>query len=345
MTLPANVVRTRELEWTEQKDPAPFGGRSKKFAKRLPLVDLGFHVEELGPGLRSCPLHDHLFEEEQFYVISGTLTVTERTPDGGRREFELRAGELIAYPGGTRIAHSFSNRSGEPAQFLALSERHPGDICTYPDSGKTAFRSQMRGVGAWLADVGGELRAGPEAAAAVLSTARARRDREPVRVLALEHRPAHVAPATLPEQRLGRHPAAGFGTALSRAAGARAVFVNRERMTTAAPPSPLHRHRFNEQALLVLAGRLALRQRGDAGESRCDLEPGDLAHWPAKGAAHQLRNEGPEDAVILVFGTARPWNIVEFPERDELYSAALQEHGRLERLDYYAGELPPSDER
>jgi uncharacterized cupin superfamily protein len=346
MSLPANVVRTSEIEWSERDEPTPFGSRAKLFAKRLPLAELGFHLQELAPGLRSCPLHDHLFEEEQFYVFSGTLTVTERTAGGERREFELREGELIAYPAGTRLAHAFSNRTAQPAHFLALSERHPGDICTYPDSGKTALRSPMLGIGAWLAKAASaSAPASAPSATAVLTSARERKDREPVRVLSIEERPAHVAAATLPERRLGHQPYAGIGTALSRAAGGRAVFVNRERIATAAPASPLQRHRFNELALLLLAGRLVLRQQQDAGESHCALVPGDIVHWPALSAAHQLQNVSTEDAVFLVFGTDRPWNLIEFPELDELHSAALQEHGRLERLDYYAGELAARDQR
>ena len=49
-----------------------------------------------------------------------------------------------------RIAHALANPGCEPACLLAMSDKHLGDICTYPDSGKTNFRHGGLGVGAWL---------------------------------------------------------------------------------------------------------------------------------------------------------------------------------------------------
>jgi uncharacterized cupin superfamily protein len=148
MSLPENVLRTGELEWTPRRfsSPPPFAGGSKGFDPGRPRLELGFHLQELPPGTRSAPLHDHLFEEEHFLVIDGTLTVTERTASGARRQFELHEGDFIAYPAGTRLAHAFSNRTAKPASFLAISELIKGDICTYPDSGKTALRSSAVGA-------------------------------------------------------------------------------------------------------------------------------------------------------------------------------------------------------
>lgn len=341
MTLPPNVVRTRDLEWHTRRVPEPFGGRVKSLRKHLALCDLGVHLAEIPPGLRANPLHDHLLEEEQFYLLSGTLVVTERTPDGARREFELHAGELLAYPAGTRIAHMLDNRGTEPACFVALSDQRPGDICTYPDSGKTNFRGDALGVGAWL-PVAGDRPDARSTAAAALQEAAARRSREHVQALELGQRPSHVASASPVEGVLPREFLAGRGIALSALAGGRALSVERLRIAAGAPACPLHRHHFNEQALLLLSGRLQLRQMDDKTESRCVLEPGDIAHWPAKSAARQLINLDTEDATLLAFGTERPWNVVEFPELGELYCAALDQRGRFERLDYFAGEASAS---
>ena len=330
MTLPSNVVRSSEMEWIVVPAPAPFGGSVKEFPA-LALRSLGFHLEQVGPGMRSCPLHDHTLEEEQFYLLEGMLTVSERSPEGQRSEFELHAGELIVYPAGTRIAHAFANPGPGDAVFLAFSDRRPGDICTYPDSDKTNLRRS--GIGVW------QRRESPRRSLEDWrAQARARREREKVERLERARRPSHVV-ASAPEQEHGTGTRRFLGASLSRAGGARTVFLNRDRLPPGSSPSDLHRHRFNEEALLLLSGRLALRQQHDGRESSCALEPGDVVHWPAGGPAHQLRNESAEEASYLVFGTDRSWDVIELPERDEIYVAALGERGQLQTLEYYAGEV------
>lgn len=329
-----NVVRTKDMPWAGPKRPpaSGFDWRTKWLRDRIPLVDLGVTLESVPPGAMSAPLHDHLFEEEQFYVLAGTLTVRERLPDGTRREFELRRGELIAYVPGTRIAHQFVNRSSEPAEFLAFSDRHPGDICTYPDSGKTNVRTA--GVlGIWSGRAPGS-EATALSVEAALAAARSRREAEPY--VATSERPPHVASGI--ERELGSGERRFFGAQLSRQAGAKSVFLNRDRLPPGHFPSRLHRHAFNEEFVYLLEGKLTLRQRDGEREETTELGPGDLVHWAPRTVAHQIRNTGDRDAIYLAGGTDRPWDVMELPETNERFVAALDQIGTLEPLDYWAGE-------
>jgi uncharacterized cupin superfamily protein len=333
-----NVLRTSAIEWQgpAQAPPRGFDWKSKRLRDRIPLGDLGAVMEWIPPGARSAPLHDHLFEEEQFYVLAGTLTVHERLPDGARREYELRAGELVAYVAGTRIAHQFVNRSHAPATFFAISDRHPGDICTYPDSDKTNLRS-VRVTGSWSGRKPGETPGEEPSSSARMAEARERRAREVVVGLGYDERPPYVA-SIAEDREIGAGERRFFGAPLSREAGAKAVFVNRDRLPVGSSPSRLHRHVHNEELLYVLEGSLTLRQRDGDVEGTTTLEPGDLVHWAPRTVAHQIRNDGDHDAIYLVAGTDRPWDVIELPETDERFVAALGELGTLEPLDYWAGE-------
>jgi uncharacterized cupin superfamily protein len=131
---------------------------------------------------------------------------------------------------------------------------------------------------------------------------------------------------------------AGRSIALAAAAGARELAVTLCRMPTGSEPGPLLRHRHNEQALFVLGGTLGMRQRQGDIDSDCELEPGDIAHFPPNAAARQLHNAGSDEVKFVLFGTNRKWNVTDFPESGDVYCAALQQLGRLEVLNYFAGE-------
>jgi uncharacterized cupin superfamily protein len=332
MARPSNVIRIEELSWVnDESRPPPFGGRTRELYDVLPLDGLGMNVTELEPGAVSGPLHDHLFEEECFYVLDGVLTVLERSADGRRRSYELRAGELVVYRPGTRLAHRSENRSDAPVRYFAVSDaRHAGEVATYPDSGKTLLRA-AGGIGV-LAPRGADPRAR-------VAAARERAATEPVTALGKGDRPAHVATLDAETRELGSGAARFFGTPLSGPAGATAVFVHRDRLPSGCHPSELHRHSADEEAVLVLSGALELRQVGERGEmERCTLEPFDLAHFGPGGVAHQLVNRGDVDAVYLVVGTARPWDVIDLPERGERYVRVLGERGALSPLPYWEGE-------
>lgn len=338
MARPDNVLRPDGPDAIEGM-PAGFGGAAVEFWP-VGLRRLGGHQRILPPGLRTGPLHAHCFEEEVFYVLAGTLTARERAPGAEFDvEYALHPGDLVVYPPGTGLAHTFRNGGHVDAVFVALSDEQPGEVATYPESGKVLLRP-LRGVGRFAGDPGP-----PNA--------------RPVRPLADADRPAHVVPAgSLPERDLG----AAFGRPLSRSGGATAVFVNADRLPPGGQTGPAHWHSADEELVLVLSGSPTLRQlRGQPGapeasgrpghgvpdfdaatEERTPLQPGDLVHFgPERALAHQLLNESESDALLLVVGTDDPQDLTAFPESCRVYVKALDRAGAFERAGYWDGEPTP----
>lgn len=323
--LPDNVVR--HYDWVELDFHDVFAARYAAFPS-LSMERLGANVEIVLPGNRTCPLHAHLFEEEVFVVLEGTLTVRELEPGAeDYREFELHAGELVVYPPDTGLAHGFSNRGEVEARHIALSDKHQGEVCTYPDSGKV----MLQGLG----KVGyfGEPVAVP---------------RRGVVRLRDEERPRHVVTLdALAERNLGR----AFGIQASRAGGATAVMVNRDRLPPGGATSPLHWHSANEELVFVLSGAATLRQlRGStdgkapdfegANEERVALQVGDIVHFgPKRPVAHQILNESDDDVLLLVVGTDSRRDVCVFPERGRIHVAALGRSDEFTPTDYFEGEV------
>jgi uncharacterized cupin superfamily protein len=89
--------------------------------------------------------HCHSSESEAFVVLEGggvlELWPSPRSADAGaqREDHELKAGDVVARPPGTRIAHSIV-AGPEGITYLVYGTRDPNDICYYPRSNKISFR-------------------------------------------------------------------------------------------------------------------------------------------------------------------------------------------------------------
>lgn len=320
MTLPPNVLRPTpahwESSWGDRAVPAGFGGRSVEIGRTFELRRLGACLNELPPGLSSCPMHHHLFEEEVFFVLEGELTVQELRPGvPAREEYTLRPGELVVYPPGTGIAHRSWNRTSVPVRYLALSTGWlDHEITVYPDSGKTQLRA-LRQLG----------QLGPDGPSPVREVQR------------LSARPSWVASSLSVEERpLG---GGSFGRRLAAAAGATHIFANLDRLAPGAVSGPLHWHSADEELALVLTGRPTLRQLREGSEEQVGLGPGDIVVWKhGDRIAHQLRNEGDGDATVLVAAANRPEDITVFPEEDRVYVRAMGRGGTMRPMGYFDGE-------
>ena len=104
--------------------------RSEPVAVQAGAEQLGGTLYELAPGADGVPLHVHHGMEELAVVISGTPTL--RTLDG---EFELVAGDVVAFPRGRRGAHALVNRSDAPARYLMFSTKVMPEVVEYPELG------------------------------------------------------------------------------------------------------------------------------------------------------------------------------------------------------------------
>ncbi len=124
-------VNLDELAIAPDDGPPPYTGSAAEVGRLLGATRLGYALGVLERGEVYCPNHWHTQEEEAFVVWSGTPTL--RTPQG---TFELRPGDVIAFPTGERGAHRLSNEGDTSAVILMFANIDPGDVCHYPDSRK-----------------------------------------------------------------------------------------------------------------------------------------------------------------------------------------------------------------
>jgi len=86
-------------------------------------------------GRSVCPFHTHLREDEVFFVLAGRGIL--RYGDELR---DIRAGDCISCPAGTKTAHQIYNPHDEDLIYLAIGPADPHEVCYYPDSDKVLVR-------------------------------------------------------------------------------------------------------------------------------------------------------------------------------------------------------------
>jgi uncharacterized cupin superfamily protein len=120
-------VRTRPSNY-----PPVFAARMEGRVKQ-PLGDLfglrnfGVNRTTLNPGAVSALQHRHSRQDEFVYVLEGELWLV-----AGETETRLEAGMCAGFAAGG-ISHHLENRSWEPAVYLEIGDRSPGDVGSYPD--------------------------------------------------------------------------------------------------------------------------------------------------------------------------------------------------------------------
>jgi len=130
---PRNVVALNDV-------PAILGGRARRLAQAARATATGLNHVVLAAGGQGAPAHCHSLEEELFVVLDGggVLELWERgaeTPE----EHPLSAGDVIARPAGTGVAHALRPGS-EGLTYLAYGTRESADMCFYPQSGRVSLR-------------------------------------------------------------------------------------------------------------------------------------------------------------------------------------------------------------
>ena len=134
---PPNVVALDDIPLDEEGD--------KPLAASAGSERSGLNWVRRDPGKRGCVPHCHSSESEAFVVLEGggvleLLPSPRSAADGAQREdHELKAGDVVARPPGTRIAHSIV-AGPEGITYLVYGTRDPNDICYYPRSNKISFR-------------------------------------------------------------------------------------------------------------------------------------------------------------------------------------------------------------
>ena len=92
---------------------------------------LSVNFYSLLPGKSNYPYHQHTGNEEVFYIISGTASLT--TPKG---DIEVSAGDVIVMPPNEHGAHMLTNHSKEPLHYLDIHTVASPEVVIYPNTGK-----------------------------------------------------------------------------------------------------------------------------------------------------------------------------------------------------------------
>ena len=137
MTDPAASLRSRlvrnvdEVKLERQQRAPLYDTQCGGLSDGTAATKLGAGFDILAPGMRSCPYHYHLAQEEMFVILEGegTLRVAgERVP--------IRAGDVIFIPPGPEYPHHIINTSAAPMKYLSISTQERPEICYYPDADK-----------------------------------------------------------------------------------------------------------------------------------------------------------------------------------------------------------------
>jgi uncharacterized cupin superfamily protein len=134
---PQTIVNVTDLEAMEVAREHS-RGRARFVGRALGARRTALNLVELAPESESAPPHCHSAEEELFVVLDGDGVLLLIGPEG-EEEHPARTGTLVGRRPGTGVAHCF--RAGENGMTLLMySDKHPGDLCFYPRSGKVSLR-------------------------------------------------------------------------------------------------------------------------------------------------------------------------------------------------------------
>jgi uncharacterized cupin superfamily protein len=130
---PANVVGLDDVNTGRPS-------RLRALGRAAGAVKAGLNHVTLPAGTDGPPPHVHALEEELFYVLAGSGTLTL-----GEDEHSLSAGDIVARPPATGIAHSL-RAAQDGLTYLVYGTRVTGDSVYYPTRGQV----WLRGLGVWI---------------------------------------------------------------------------------------------------------------------------------------------------------------------------------------------------
>lgn len=120
----------------------PIRGTMTDVGRTLSSRSIGLIIQTIAPGDRASRRHRHLFQEEILVVMGGAGVLhhdDSQVPCG--------PGDAFLYLPGDAAIHSFENTGTAPLVIWAFGDRHPHEVCLYPDQG-VAF---VEGLGAEVA--------------------------------------------------------------------------------------------------------------------------------------------------------------------------------------------------
>ena len=275
-------------------------------------VTVGVNRIQVPEGKWSTPAHVELGEEEIFYVLGGSGISLQ-----GDEAYEVGAGDCLAHLIGART-HTL--RAG------------PGGIDVL------AFGMRTPPGGTYLPRAG-VVRMDP-------GTAAARLDKHPWELEAEAGEPDVPAPSERPgtivaaaEVRAEEFGAGGDVLSSRRDLGMAVGTVRTGLNLVSVPPgklgAPPHCHSAEEELFVVLEGDGTLL----LGEDEHPVRAGHVVSRPAgTGVAHALRG-GPGGLTYLAYGTREANDIAFYPRSGKVSFRGVRVIARLERLEYWDGEV------
>lgn len=116
-----------------------YDARMAMIAPALGATKLGYNLTAVPPGKRAFPFHNHLANEEMFFVLEGQGEVRI-----GEASYPIKTGDVIACPaGGPETAHQIRNTGSVELRYLAVSTKLSPDLAEYPDSGKFGVLAEV----------------------------------------------------------------------------------------------------------------------------------------------------------------------------------------------------------
>ena len=119
MSKPQRIVNIADLALQDGGNGKGFQAKLGRAGPMLGLKRLGCSLTVVPPGKRAWPFHRHHVTDELFYIVSGSGEV--RLDD---QTLAVRAGDLIASPGGGRSPPDHQHRRERAALSRHLRHQH-----------------------------------------------------------------------------------------------------------------------------------------------------------------------------------------------------------------------------
>jgi uncharacterized cupin superfamily protein len=264
------------------------------------------------PGWFSTPLHVHAHDEETFYVLGGSgLSVQDD------KAYAVRAGDCIVHREAGE-AHTLS-AGDDGLDVLALGvSRERSSGARLPRIGTTWSARSWFETGAGKSPFEREAELGPPDVPEPSD--------RPSSIVNVDEAEPHVSE---------REHHRGARRSLAKSAGARRTGLNYIELGPGQMGAPPHCHASEEELFVVLEGD-GILLLGDEEHPVRDL---DVVARPAgTGVAHAF-TAGQNGLTLLAYGPSKPDEIVYYPRSNKIFFCGVGVITRLEKLDYWDGEL------
>ena len=126
------ILNIDDVQYRDTGHGEKYAAKVGDVGGRVGAVKLGYNICVVPPGKRAWPRHNHIVNEEMFFIIEGMGEVVI-----GAERMPIRKGDVIANPpGGADTAHQIVNTSNADLKYLALSTKLSPEAVEYPDSKK-----------------------------------------------------------------------------------------------------------------------------------------------------------------------------------------------------------------